>query len=98
METVKKKTIYRLDRNGVEIRTDEGIMFNGDIISLGKLPHQVSYINSTNGREALQSEQPAEIITATLSMWGDEPTIEERKTVRHTKPQEEVEEHEEVHS
>lgn len=38
---------------------------------------RIAYENSELGRELVQKEQSAEIVSAVMAMWGSEPTVED---------------------
>ena len=41
--------------------------------------HRIAYSNSVSGREMLITNEPEETVTEVMSVWGDEPTVEEVK-------------------
>ena len=89
METIKKTTICKLTEKFVEIETEDYIQLNGQEIKLDIPKHAVSYMNSPSQREQLQEQQPENIVSAVMVIWGKEPTVEEPEIPEPTKEAEE---------
>jgi len=82
MDIIKKKTIYLLSENFVEIDEEQFIIISDQEIRLDIPKHRTLYINSSSKRAALTAEQPANIVSAVFAIWGNEPTVvEEEKEV-----------------
>ncbi len=79
MKTIKKTAIHRLTVNIVEIDSEQYIEIEGKEVKLDTPKHSTAYVNSPSGRERLQAEQPENIITSVLAIWGTEPTVEDPK-------------------
>lgn len=75
MDTIKKIEITRLTENFVELIAKKFVEIDGKRIKLD-VPHiATSYTNSEIGRQRLQENEPKNIVTAIMAMWGDMPTV-----------------------
>lgn len=72
MET--KKIIDMLTKDSVSILTQKFIEEDGVRYQVGK-NHRCAYVNSVNGRENLQTDEPEDISSVILAYWGSEPTV-----------------------
>lgn len=70
----EKKIVDMLTINSVSILTQKFIDIEGVPTQVGS-NHRTAYTNSALSREALQSEQPEDVVNAVLAMWGDTPTV-----------------------
>lgn len=77
MNQISERIFHRLNKNFVEIDTEQFVEINDQLIKLNIPKLSVSYVNSPSGRERLQKEQPENIVLSVLSFWGDQPTIED---------------------
>lgn len=75
MDIIEKKTIDMLTVNSVSIATDKFIELDGQEQQVGER-HRISYENSVDGRNKIQDEQPENIVSAVLAIWGNVPTVE----------------------
>lgn len=80
MEIKERKTVDMLTVDSVSILTQNYIEFNGVQTQVGQ-NHRCAYVNSETGRNALQSTEPEEVVTAVFAIWGDTPTVSEPKEV-----------------
>lgn len=76
METFEEKTIDRLTVNGVSILTQKFTFIDGVKTQIGE-NHRCAYSNSVSDRERLLANEPEGVVETVLSVWGDEPTVEE---------------------
>ena len=75
MNTIKKIEIARLTENFVELIAREFVEIDGKEVKLS-IPHVAnSYVNSETGRQRLQENEPENIVTAIMAIWGDMPTV-----------------------
>jgi len=74
MDIKEKKTVDMLTQDSVSILTEKYIEIDGVETKIGD-KHRKAYQNSEAGRDMLQSEQPAHVVTSVLAIWGDKPTI-----------------------
>lgn len=74
MEIETKITVDRLDEKSVSIKTER--FLNGERIGL---PHRKAYVNSEQGREELTNEVAEPYLSSVLAVWGEEPTLEEKR-------------------
>jgi hypothetical protein len=70
METVK--TVDKLTADRANILTQD--YENGEQVGLN---HRCSYSNSESGRALLVANEPEDIVTEVMAVWGDSPTVEE---------------------
>ena len=80
MEIKEKKTVDMLTTDSVSTLTQNYIEFNGVQTQVGQ-NHRCAYVNSETCRNALQSTEPEEVVTAVFAIWGDTPTVSEPKEV-----------------
>lgn len=76
MNISEKKTIDMLTSESVSILTQKFVNVDGENMQIGE-NHRCAYVNSESGRQQLQDNEPQEVATAVLVIWGDTPTIEE---------------------
>lgn len=79
MDIIEKKTVDMLTTDSVSILTQKFIDVDGKQEQVGS-NHRCSYVNSENGRQNLQDNEPEEVVTAVMAIWGDSPTVEEQVT------------------
>lgn len=60
----------------IKVYTDD----NGEKYQLGKMERK-AYINSINGRKQLLEEQPKYVVNSVLSIWGDEPILDDIENI-----------------
>lgn len=72
----EEKIVDMLTKNSVSIVTRKSIEVEGQTYQLG-IDHRRAYINSTQGREAIAAEQPEDVVTAIMTIWGDKATVTE---------------------
>lgn len=80
MDIQKKKTVDMLTTDSVSILTQKFIDVDGVETQVGQ-NHRCAYVNSETGRNALQSTEPEEVVTAVFAIWGDTPIVSEPKEV-----------------
>lgn len=80
MEIKEKKTVDMLTTDSVSILTQKFIDVDGVETQVGQ-NHRCAYVNSETGRNALQSTEPEEVVTAVFAIWGDTPIVSEPKEV-----------------
>ncbi len=77
MEIIKEKQIENLIQDGVIIATQEYLLREeGKKQKIGDLS-RTSYGNWKSDRDRLRSNEPQEIVTAVMEIWGGTPTIED---------------------
>lgn len=77
METVTKKTVTNLSTESVSILTQQFTTDeNGNEVQVGG-NHRRAYSNSEGDRARLVADEPKEIVSEVLAVWGDEPTVKE---------------------
>ena len=76
MDIEERKTVDMLTKDSVSILTQKFINLDGVETQVGE-NHRMSYSNSANGRKTLENEQPEDVVSAVLAIWGDSPTVEE---------------------
>lgn len=74
MEIKEKKTVDMLTADSVSILTQRFIEIDGQDTQVGE-NHRVAYVNSADGRERIIAEQPEDVVSAVLAIWGNEPTV-----------------------
>lgn len=79
MTVTEKKTVDMLTPNGVSILTQNMADIDGIPTQVGA-NHRVSYVNSLSGRQKLTEDEPEDISAAVMTIWGDEPIVEEPPT------------------
>ena len=80
MEIKEKKTVDMLTTDSVSILTQKFIEVNGVETQIGQ-NRRCAYVNSETGRNALQSAEPEEVVTAVLAIWGNTLIVSESKEV-----------------
>ena len=73
---IEKITLDMLTQDSVSVKKQHYTMVDGIEYAIGQ-PHRKAYINSTRGREEIQTELPAAQQNAVFSVWGDTPTVDE---------------------
>ena len=77
MEIIQEKRIEDLCKNGVIIATqDVLIQDNIEPQNVGDIK-RISYGNSERDRERLAKNEPEDIVTAVMAIFGDTPTVTE---------------------
>ena len=74
----EKKEITRLTEYSVSILTKKFIEIEGKEYQIGE-NHRVAYVNSAKDREKLKNEQPENVVTAVMAIWGSEPLIKDEE-------------------
>lgn len=74
----EQKEITLLTKYSVSILTKKFIEIEGKEYQIGE-NHRVAYVNSAKDREKLKNEQPENVVTAVMSIWGSEPLIKDKK-------------------
>lgn len=69
-------TIDELTKNSVSVKREKVIQVEGIEYRVPN-PTRKSYVNSINGRIELEKELNEPFINSVLTVWGNEPTIEE---------------------
>ena len=78
MEIKEKKTVDMLKKDSVSILTQKFIYVDGVETQVGE-NHRRSYVNSETGRNALQKQEPHDVVNSVFAIWGDVPTINEEE-------------------
>ena len=78
MEIKEKKTVDMLKKDSVSILTQKFIYVGGVETQVGE-NHRCSYVNSKTGRNALQKQEPHDVVNSVFAIWGDVPTINEEE-------------------
>lgn len=68
-----------LNEYSVTVKTQQYIDIEGEELNVGEL-HAKAYMNSERGREELAEEVSEPYLSAVLSVWGEEPTVDETIT------------------
>lgn len=76
MELTTIKTVDMLTKDSVSVITRQMLNMNGVQQQVGEI-HRCGYVNSTSGRNELQTQEPADVTNAVLAMWGPTPTIQD---------------------
>ncbi|MGM9567974.1 MAG: hypothetical protein ACI3W6_07340 [Clostridia bacterium] len=76
MEIKNKISLDVLNEDSVTVKMWQYIEVDGEALHMGEL-HAKAYMNSERGREELAEEVPEPYLSAVLSVWGEEPTVEE---------------------
>lgn len=71
-------TIDELTKNSVSVKREKVIEVEGIEYRLPN-PTRKSYVNSINGRIELETELIEPYITSVLTVWGNEPTVNENE-------------------
>lgn len=71
-------TIDKLTKNSVSVKREKVIEVEGIEYRLPN-PTRKSYVNSINGRIELETELIEPYITSVLTVWGNEPTVNENE-------------------
>lgn len=72
----EKKIVDGLTSISVSILTRNFVLIDGVEKQIGE-NHRCAYINSASDRERLMANEPEKVVETVLSVWGDEPTVEE---------------------
>lgn len=75
---VEKITLDMLTADSVSVKTQQYTVVEGTEYPIGQ-PHRRAYVNSTDGRAAVNSELPAAQASAIMAVWGDSPTVTEQE-------------------
>ena len=78
MEIKEKKTVDMLKKDSVSILTQKFINVDGVETQVGE-NHRRAYVNSKTGRNALQKQEPHDVVNSVFAIWGDVPTINEEE-------------------
>lgn len=77
MQIEQEKLIENLVKNGVIIATQEYLVREGEgRQKIGEVSRE-SYGNWESDRNRLRNNEPPEIATAVMAIWGDTPTLED---------------------
>lgn len=79
MEIKNKISLDALNENSVTVKTQQYIEVDGKALHVGEL-HAKAYMNSERGRAELAEEVSELYLSAVLSVWGEEPTVDETIT------------------
>ncbi len=79
MEIKEEKQIENLVRDGVVIATQEILVREGEEPQKVGGVVREAYGNWESDRERLIKNEPKEVVTAVLAIWGDTPTVSEPK-------------------
>jgi hypothetical protein len=70
----EKITLDMLTADGVSLKKQQYTTVNGQEYSIGE-PWRRAYVNSTQGRQQVQSEVPEPYKSVIMLMWGNTPTV-----------------------
>lgn len=79
MEIKTRISLDVLNEYSVTVKTQQYIDIEGEELNVGEL-HARAYPNSERGRAELAEDVPEPYLSAVLSVWGEEPTIDETIT------------------
>ena len=68
-----------LNEYSVTVKTQKYMELEGEELNVGEL-HARAYANSERGRAELAEEVSEPYLSAVLSVWGEEPTVDETIT------------------
>ena len=68
-----------LTENSVTVKTQRYTVMDGEEVTVGEI-HARAYPNSERGRAELAEEVSEPYLSAVLSVWGEEPTVDETIT------------------
>ena len=71
-----------LTDTSVSILTQQFIEIDGELTQVGK-NHRKAYVNTVDGRKAIESEQDENTVQSVFAMWGDTPIVDV-ETTTHT--------------
>ena len=76
-----KTRIYldMLTENSVTVKTQRYTVMDGEEVNIGEI-HARAYPNSERSRAELAEDVPEPYLSAVLSAWGEEPTVDETIT------------------
>ena len=74
MDIIKKVTVDMLTDKSVSILTQKFIEIDGVETQVGD-NHRKAYVNTVEGRKAIESEQEESTLQAVFAIWGDTPTV-----------------------
>ena len=69
-------TIDELNSNSVSVKRERVVEIEGAEYKLPN-PTRKAYVNSINGRNELEEELSEPYLAAVLTVWGDNPTVDE---------------------
>lgn len=75
-DTIEKITLDMLTPDSVSLKKQQYATIDGIEHPIGE-PWRRAYVNSTDGRAALEAELPEPYRSAVLAVWGDHPTVSE---------------------
>lgn len=75
---ITKITLDMLTADSVSVRSQQYVEVGGVEYAVGE-PHRRAYVNSVNGRAAIEAELPETQQNAIFAMWGESPTVEEEE-------------------
>lgn len=70
--------IDMLTVNSVSILTQKFMEIAGVKPQVGE-NHRCAYVNSVSGRKLLEEKEPAHVIAAVMSIWGDTPSVTDQE-------------------
>ncbi len=76
MDTIDKYTVDILIQDSVSISKQTFVDHMGQMFPIGQLWRR-AYVNSADGRQRIAEELPIAQVNAIMSVWGDNPTVEE---------------------
>ena len=76
MELKEKITLDMLTADSVSVLRQQFINYNGAEMQVGENIRN-AYMNSKSGREQLKTVLSDEYYNAVMSVWGDNPTVDE---------------------
>ena len=76
MELKEKITLDMLTKDSVSVLRQQFLTFNGEEMQVG-VNIRNAYMNSKSGREQLKTVLSDEYYNAVMTVWGDNPTVDE---------------------
>lgn len=90
-----KKSVDMLTQDSVSIATRRTVTVEGETYFAGEI-HRRAYSNSPSGRQKIAENEPEEVVSAVLAMWGETPTRPDYPPNTGNEAEEEPEEPEET--
>lgn len=76
MELKEKITLDMLTKDSVSVLRQQFLTFNGEEMQVGGNIRN-AYMNSESGRQLIRNLLPDEYYNAVMTVWGDNPTVDE---------------------
>ena len=83
MELKEKITLDMLTKDSVSVLKQQFLNFSGEEMQVGGNIRN-AYMNSKSGREQLRAALSDEYYTAVMTVWGDNPTVNDHNESEET--------------